>query len=197
LLSTIITPRIPCTCYPTLDHHRIARQGDTIAEFTQRFGGKAFVTKAVQPRLSLQDAVVCYRNAYRVERIFHRLKSRVPSAPLLVTRDDHIEGLTSLLTFGVRVFTVMECVLRQSLHTDQAKLPGLHPENKKKMTDKPTAERSLKAFREVSLTMIKHLAGEEILRWLTPLAGLQEDILRRLGLDTALYRQLEIHDIGN
>ena len=48
-------------------------------------------------------AVVCSCNAYRVERIFHRLKSRVPSAPLFVKLNDHIEGLTSLLTLGVRV----------------------------------------------------------------------------------------------
>jgi len=73
----------------------------------------------------------------------------------------------------------------------------LHPENKKKMTDKPTAERLLKAFREVSLTMIKHTAGEDILRRLTPLSGLQEDILQRLGLGTSLDRQLEIQEIGN
>jgi len=58
----------------------------------------------------------------------------------------------------------MEFVLRRSLEKDQAKLPGLHPENKKKMTDKPTAERTLKAFSEVALTIIKHAAGEEILR---------------------------------
>ena len=49
------------------------------------------------------------------------------------------------------------------------------------MTDKPTAERILKAFAGVSLTIIKHAAGEEILRRLTPLAALQEDILQRLG----------------
>ncbi len=77
----------------------------------------------------------------------------------------------------------MEFVLRRSLHNDQATLPGLHPEHKQKMTDKPTAERLLKAFREVSLTIIKKTAGEEI--------------LQRLGLGTSLYRQLEIQEIGN
>ena len=175
----------------------IARQADTIAHLTQRFGWKALVTKAAQKRLSLQEAVLGYRNAYRVERVFNRLKSRVHIAPLCVKLNDQIEGLTSLLTLGVRVLTVMEFVLRRSLQNDQAKLPGLHLENKAKMTDKPTAERILKAFSDVSLTIIKHAAGEEILRRLTPLSGLQEDILQRQGLGTSLYRQLEIRDIGN
>jgi transposase len=131
-----------------------------------------------------------------VERLFHRLKSRVHIAPLFVKLNEQIEGLTYLLTLGVRVLTVMEFVLRRSLETEQASLPGLHPENKHKMTDKPTAERILKAFADISLTIIKTAAGESILRRLTPLSGLQEDILQRLGLGAALYEQLEIQGIG-
>ena len=61
-------------------------------------------------------------------------------------------------------------------------------ENKHKMTDKPTAERILKAFADISLTIIKHVTGEDILRRLTPLLGVQEEILQRLGLGAALYR---------
>jgi len=175
----------------------ITRQDDKIAALNHRFGWKAFGTNAARERLSLKDAVLCYRNAYRVERIFNRLKSRVHIAPLFVKLNDHIEGLTYLLTLGVRVLTVTEFVLRRSLENDRASLPGLHPENKKKMTDKPTAERLLKAFSDVSLTIIKHAAGEEILRRLTPLSGLQEDILQRLGLGASLYGQLEIQEIGN
>jgi hypothetical protein len=72
----------------------------------------------------------------------------------------------------------------------------LHPENKQKLTDKPTAERILKAFSDISLTIIKNAAGEDILRRLTPLSGLQEDILQRLGLGATLYGQLEIQAIG-
>jgi len=82
---------------------RIARQEDKIAGLRQRCGWKACVTNARPPRLSLEDAVLCYRNAYRVERVFNRLKSRLHIAPLFVTLNDHIEGLTSLLTLGVRV----------------------------------------------------------------------------------------------
>ena len=175
----------------------IARQADTIAVLSQRFGWKAFVTNARPQRLSLEEAVLCYRNEYRVERIFNRLKSRVHIAPLFVKLNDQIEGLTYLLTLGVRVLTVMEFVLRRSLQTEQTKLPGLHPEHKTKMTDKPTAERILKAFADVSLTILKNAAGEEILRRLTPLSGLQEDILQRLGLGATLYAQLEIQAMGN
>jgi transposase len=81
----------------------IARQEDHIADLCQRFGWKAFVTNAGQQRLSLQAAVWCYRDDYRVERIFNRLKSRVHIAPLFGKRNEQIAGLTYLLTLGVRV----------------------------------------------------------------------------------------------
>ena len=78
---------------------------------------------------------------------------------------------------------MLEFVLRRSLANEQAKLPGLHPEHRTKMTDTPTAERLLTAFSKVSLTIIKTAAGE--------------DILQRLGLDPFLCQQLEMHDTGN
>src|SRR5438105_8471101 len=101
----------------TVRYHitRIARQRDPIAALTQRFGWKAFVTNAVPTRLSLQEAVLCYRNAYRVERIVNRLKSRVHIAPLFVKRNEQIDGVTYRLMLGVRVFTDLESVLRCAL----------------------------------------------------------------------------------
>ena len=57
----------------------LARQEDPIAARRQRFGWQAFVTHAEHTRLSLQDAVLGSRNAYRIERLFNRLKSRVLS----------------------------------------------------------------------------------------------------------------------
>ena len=176
---------------------RIAREDNKIAGLRQRCGWKAFVTNARPTRLSLEEAVLCYRNEYRVERVFNRLKSYLHIAPLFVKLNDQIEGLTYLLTLGVRVLTVTEFVLRRSLEQEQATLPGLHPENKRKMTDTPTVERLLQAFVGVSLTIIQSATGEEILRRITPLSGVQEAILQRLGLGTNLYRQLEIQNMGS
>ncbi len=175
----------------------IARQADTIAARRQRLGWQAFVTTAAPKRRSLQEAVLCYRHDYHVARLFNRLKSRVHSAPLFGKRNDHIAGRTYLLTLGVRVLTVMEFGRRRSLQTDHTTLPGLHPAHQTKMPDKPTAARILHAFADVSLPIIKHAAGEDILRRLTPLSGLQEDSLQRRGFGAALYGQLAIQAMGN
>jgi len=45
------------------------------------------------------------------------------------------------------------------------------------MTDRPRRS-DPEALSDISLTIIKHAAGEDILRRLTPLSGVQEDILQ-------------------
>jgi hypothetical protein len=157
----------------------------------------ALATNAPSVRLSLAEAVLCYRHEYRIERMFNRLKSRLQISPLFVKRDDQIEGLTYLLTLGVRVLTVMEFTLQRSLQREQASLAGLHLENCNKCTDKPSAERALKAFFKVTLTIMTDGEGRDIGRWLTPLSAVQQDILYQLGLEGALYFQLEIHNTSN
>jgi transposase len=176
---------------------QVTRHDDQITDLKAHFGWKAFVTNAPKKRLPLCEAVLCYRHEYRIERIFNRLKSRLRIEPLFVKRDEQIQGLTYLLTLGVRVLSVMEFTLRRSVQKDHTQLVGLHPENRHKGTDKPTAERVLKAFSNISLTLIQDTAGMELRRWLTPLSPVQQDILQRLGLDAALYRQLEIQNTGN
>ncbi len=172
----------------------VRRDNEQVADFIAGLGWKAFVTNATAKRLPLAEAVLCYRHEYRIERIFSRLKSRLQIAPLYVKREDQIEGLTYLLTLGVRVLSVMEFALRRSLEQDQAALPGLHPENHLKWTAKPTAERVLKAFSRLTLTIIQDWTGREIGRWLTPLSSVQQEIMQRLGLDASVYAQLEIYN---
>src|SRR2546426_11967732 len=91
--------------------------------------------KGMQHTLSHLTAQVIEPLDFRDDRLSHLLTHLSKPAYW-----HQIEGLTYLLTLGVRVLTVTEFVLRRSLETAQASLPGLHPENKQKMTDKPTAE---------------------------------------------------------
>ena len=104
--------------------------------------------------------------------------------------DDQITGMTHLLMLGIMVLTLLEFVVRRSLEKDKTGLPCLHPENKIKKTNKPTAERLLTAFSGIYLTMVK-LPGGTVIKKLTALSELQKEILRRLGLDETAYLQLE------
>jgi transposase len=80
----------------------VRRDDERVANLKAGLEWKAFVTNATAKRLSLAEAVWGYRHEYRIERIFSRLKSRLQIAPMYVKREDQIEGLTYLLTLGVR-----------------------------------------------------------------------------------------------
>ena len=168
----------------------VSRNETKIEETKKRFGWKAFVTNARKEQMSLPEAILCYRREYRIERIFNRLKSRLNIAPLYVKDDDQITGMTNLLMLGVMVLTLLEFVVRRSLEKDKTGLPDLHPENKIKKTNKPTAERLLTAFSGIYLTIVK-LPGGTVIKKLTTLSELQKEILQRLGLDETVYQQLE------
>ena len=78
--------------------------------------------------------------------------------------------------------------MRRQLSREEESLVGLYPENPKKATQRPTSERRLKAFDNITLTIFK-IKGEEY-GYVTPLNQLQKKILRFLGLDSEIYSGL-------
>jgi transposase len=169
----------------------VTRDTQKIKDVKEKFGWRAYVTDTPREQLCLEDAVKLYRQECRIERIFHRLKDRLNLVPMYVQEPDQVTGLNHLLTLGVRVLTLIEFVVRRSLEQEQRALPGLHPENHQKTTNRPTSERLLKAFEGITLTIIH--VKDQIIRHLTPLSDLQKEILKRLELDDVLYQNLEIH----
>jgi transposase len=105
-----------------------------------------------------------------------------------VQRDDHRVGLVRLLTIALRVLTLLEGVVRKRLHEQKKEITGLYAGNPKRRTNQPTAEHVLKAFDEVTLTIV-HISGF-VQRHITQLSSLQQQILSLLGFTPAIYIQL-------
>jgi transposase len=167
----------------------ITRHDEAIAALQKTFGWRAYVTDAPGERLSLQQAVLTYREEWLIERGFHRLKG-VPLSlnPLFVKRDDQVVGLTNLLTLAVRFLTLIEFVVRRKLKQNQEKLVGLIENNPKKGIDNPTTERLLKMFDNITLSIVQ-LSGQTI-RHLPALTSVQTRILELLGLSANAYTRL-------
>jgi transposase len=139
--------------------------------------------------LSLAQAVLAYRSEYQVERSLGRLKGRPLSlTPMYVQRDDHATGLIRLLSIALRVLTLLEFVGRRQLATEEAKLAGLYAGNPRRETARPTAERLLEAFQDLTLTIVK--GPQQTDRHITILSPLQERILEILGFSSELYTRL-------
>ena len=117
------------------------------------------------------------------------LKGRPLSVtPTYLQRDDHATGLIRLLSIGLRVLTLLEFVVRRRLAVEGTALAGLYAGNAKRVTARPTAERLLEAFQEITLTIIQEV--HQVRRHLTPLSELQLRILALLDFPLGIYTRL-------
>lgn len=71
-----------------------------VAKSRQRLGWRVYATNHNQETLSLEKAVLAYRNEYIIERGFSRLKgSPLSISPTYLQKEDHAEGLIRLLSW--------------------------------------------------------------------------------------------------
>ncbi len=163
---------------------------EALASAVGRLGWRVYGTNQPREQLSLEQAVLAYRSEYLVERSLGRLKGCPLSlTPMYVQRDDHATGLIRLLTIALRVLTLLEFVGRRQLALEEVKMAGLYAGNPKRETARPTAERLLEAFGEITLTVIA--LPQQTIRHMTPLSAIQLRILEILGFSAEVYTRLE------
>jgi transposase len=168
----------------------VARDDTAIATHKAHLGWRVHLTNA-PTMISLESCVTHYRENWRGERNYHRLKS-VPLGigPLFVRKDDQIIGKTQLLTLAARVESILECEVARGLHTEEKTMMGLHAGLPKQCTATPTAPTLLAAIVRSEVTLTWLLGAREITTHLTPLPALLVDVLRYLHLPLTLYTDL-------
>lgn len=154
-----------------------------------RLGWRVYATNQPAAALSLEQAVLAYREEYLIEHSFARLKG-VPLSlrPCYLQRDDHAQGLVRLLALGLRVLSLLEFRVRQQLDREGGSLAGLYKGQPTATTRRPTAERLLEQFEEITLTIMEH-ASQRLLH-LTALSPVQQRIVALLGFAPDIYTQL-------
>lgn len=166
-----------------------ARREEAIEYAISHLKWRVYATNQENRQSTLEHVIEVYRDEYRVERNFERLKGHPFSlAPLYVQRDDHRVGLVRLLTIALRVLTLLEGIVRKRLSEEHKEIAGLSAGNPKRRTNQPTTERLLEAFENITLTVIS--AADDVQRHITPLSSLQHDILALLGCTPVISSQL-------
>jgi transposase len=159
------------------------RQILAIEEAEKLAGWRLYITNAPINRLSLNQAIAYYREQWLVERGFHRFKrGQLPALPIYFQNQDRIVGLMFLLTLALRVFTLIEFVVRLALETSKQKLSGLYDGNPKRATERPSAEQLLKAFDNLTLYLLPDTSIS-----VTNLSALHRQILSMLKLPESIY----------
>jgi transposase len=167
----------------------VKRDEEALAKHIAALGWRAYATNAPEARLPLDLAVLEYRNEYRVERDFGRLKGdRLGIAPLFVKRDDQVKGLARFLSLAVRLLTLMEFVARRSLKEQERVVAGLYLDSPSKTTTRPTAERLLRAFAHLKLIII--CFPDRVIYQVQGLSHVHQEIITLLGLPSDLYTSL-------
>ncbi|KAB8316448.1 IS1634 family transposase [Tolypothrix campylonemoides VB511288] len=147
-------------------------------------GWRLYVTNAPITQLSLSQAVTYYRDEWLLERGFHRFKRGcLPALPVYFQNQKRIIGLMFLLNIALRVFTLMEFVVRQALIDTQQSLAGLYDGNPKRKTDRPSTEKMLKAFCNLTLYFLP-----DSTIFITPINALQKQILCLMKMPQSLYQ---------
>lgn len=171
-----------------------ARVDAAIAAAEARLGWRVYATNQPAAACSLTQVVLAYRDQYLVEHPIGRLKGAPLSLrPVYLSREAHVTGLVRLLTIAVRVLSLLEYGIRQSLaQAPQAEaLKGLYAGQPSRGTRRPTAERVLEAFDHLTLTVVT--LPTQVIRHLTPLSSLQQRLLALAGLEVTCYTRLVAH----
>jgi transposase len=155
-------------------------------------GWHVYVTNQPAEQLSLEQAVLAYREEYLIERGFGRLKGRPLSvSPLQLSSEPRVKGLLRLLSLGLRVLCLREYQVRSQLAHQQQVLAGLYAGNPKRATQRPTSEALLKAFKGLHLTALGQQA--HTVYHVTSLSALQQRILALLDFPSTVYSTLALH----
>lgn len=170
----------------------IQRNESALQQAIRCLGWRVYGANAPEEMLSLEQAVLAYREEYLVERNFGRLKGKPLSlTPMYLEDDRRATGLTRLLSIGLRVLTLIEHVARSQLAKTGEKLSGLYAGNPTRATARPTTEAMLRAFKDIFLNFVK--IGGQTYRHLTPLSELQMKILDLLNIPSSVYSSLAIN----
>lgn len=162
------------------------RDEPAIQQLTRLFGWRVYGTNQPISDFSLEKLVCAYRDEYRVERNFGRLKGKsLALTPMYLQDDNRATGLIRLLSIGLRALTLLEHVVRENLAKTGQKLAGLYAGNPKRETARPKAETLLRAFKNIYLTTIQ-VAGQTHQK-ITPLNDGQRQILELCELPANLY----------
>lgn len=155
----------------------------------ERLGWQVYVTNTTPAQYDLPALVAAYHQQPVHERSFSRLKTRnLQLRPVFVRDETRLAGLVWLLCLALRVLVLTEQRLRAALQDQQAALVGLNPASRTQATTTPTTERVIRAFRNLTVTVVTGAGWEQ--RHVSSLNDTQQQILALLGLPSDLYARL-------
>jgi transposase len=157
----------------------------------ERLGWQVYLSNTTPAQYEAEALVATYHQQVLLERGISRLKTRnLQIRPVYLRDERRIAGLLWLLTLALRVLTLTEYRLRAALAERQEAVVGLNPASRSQATQRPTTERVIAAFANLTLTRVLRDGAWE--PYLTPLNATQRHLLSLLQLPADLYDRLAV-----
>jgi transposase len=154
-----------------------------------RLGWLVYLSNTTLAQYTEAQLVEHYRHQPIQEAGFARLKTRnLHIRPVYLRDEQRLSGLLWLLCLALRVLTLVEYRVRTALSQQHAVLEGLNVGSPRQTTSRPTTERLMEAFSNITLTCL--CSGQVSLRHVPALSSLQQQILGLLRLPADLYERL-------
>jgi transposase len=155
----------------------------------ERLGWQVYVTNTTADEYDVPALVAAYHQQPIHERTFSRLKTRnLQLRPVFLRDETRIAGLVWLLCLALRVLVLTEQRLRAAMQEQGVELVGLNPASRTQPTSTPTTERVIRAFRNLTVTVMTGVDWEQC--HVSPLNATQQQILSLLALPSDLYTRL-------
>jgi len=163
---------------------------EALKKHRQNLGWRVYATNAPLERLSTEQAILCYRQEYRIEHKFNELLNKITTLmPVFLQKDHRIKALIRLLLLALKFVSAIQYQVRQELQNTGQQIKELYPGNPGRATDKPTTKMILEAFNNITLVILS-VKGQSIIK-ISDLKPVQLQILQYLKINPNVYARLE------
>ena len=168
----------------------IRRREGAIEEHLQLLGWRVYATNIPKEKLSVNQAVLCYRQEYRIEHQFNKLLNKVTALmPVFLKKEHRIVALTKLMLLALKFVSLIQHKVRKQLQKTGQYLKELFPGNPGRKTNQPTTEMLLKAFNDISMVIMP--TQDTFVLKMAKLKQIQLKILELLNISPDIYLGLE------
>lgn len=163
---------------------------EKLAQYRQNLGWRAYACNAPQEQLSTAQAVICYRQEYRIEHKFNELLNKITALmPVFLKKPPRIKALIRLLLLGLKFVSLIQYQVRNELKATGQYLKELYPGNPGRKTDRPTTKMLLEAFQNITLVVVP-IENKTFIK-ISELKPIQLQILNLLKISPDIYLSLE------
>lgn len=161
-----------------------------LQQHIEQLGWSIYACNATIDRLSTIEAIICYRNEYKIEHKFDELMNRITALlPVFLKKEQRIKALIRLLLLALKFVSVIQYQARQYLKKNKEMMNEIYAGNPTRATDKPTTNLMLKAFRNIHLNIVS--INGTIFISITDLKPIQMKIIKALDLSFEIYNGMK------